>query len=211
MHIHVSIFPQTSLPSRLPHNIEQSALCYTVGPCWLGCQRLINGFHCYFFVYSELFFHSPLTLFPSPYLSPESPLHLVHLYAEVNKTAPKTAPFLVWQTRKEHSFWIWDPTHPLGWVFWCKTQNIQPPTAASVTQYSLKEEPMRKARAAWRGSVCWCKQPLPSPKPLWDWKTAGTCLFLQKPPHIWLTMFGWETEILCFLKRTFHRSLESFT
>jgi hypothetical protein len=34
-HIHVSILPQTPLPSRLPYNIEQSSICYTVGPCWL--------------------------------------------------------------------------------------------------------------------------------------------------------------------------------
>ena len=33
---HVSFLPQTSLPSRLPHNTEQSFLCYTVGPCWLS-------------------------------------------------------------------------------------------------------------------------------------------------------------------------------
>ena len=26
---------QTPLPSRLPHNIEQSSLCYIVDPCWL--------------------------------------------------------------------------------------------------------------------------------------------------------------------------------
>ena len=30
IHIHVSIFPQIPLPSRLPHNIEQSSLCYMV-------------------------------------------------------------------------------------------------------------------------------------------------------------------------------------
>ena len=35
-HIHVSILPQTPLPSRLPHDIEQSSLCCTVGPCWLS-------------------------------------------------------------------------------------------------------------------------------------------------------------------------------
>ena len=35
IHTHVSIFPQTPLPSRLPHDIEQSSLCCTVGPCWL--------------------------------------------------------------------------------------------------------------------------------------------------------------------------------
>ena len=32
IHINVSILPQTPLPSRLPHNFEQSSLCYTVGP-----------------------------------------------------------------------------------------------------------------------------------------------------------------------------------
>jgi len=32
-HVHVSILPQTPLLSRPPHNIEQSSLCYIVGPC----------------------------------------------------------------------------------------------------------------------------------------------------------------------------------
>ena len=36
VHMHVSILPQTPLPSRLPHNIEQSSLCSTVGPSWLS-------------------------------------------------------------------------------------------------------------------------------------------------------------------------------
>ena len=36
MHMHVSTLPQTPLPSRLPLNIEQSSICYTVGPCWLS-------------------------------------------------------------------------------------------------------------------------------------------------------------------------------
>ena len=35
IHTHVSISTQTPLPSRLPDNIEQSSLCYTVGPFWL--------------------------------------------------------------------------------------------------------------------------------------------------------------------------------
>ena len=30
--IHVTILLQTLLPSNLPHNIEQSSMCYTVGP-----------------------------------------------------------------------------------------------------------------------------------------------------------------------------------
>ena len=36
IHMHVSILPQTVLPSRLPHNIEQSSLGYSVGLCWLS-------------------------------------------------------------------------------------------------------------------------------------------------------------------------------
>ena len=35
VHIHVPTLLQTSLPSRLPHNIEQSSLCYPEGSCWL--------------------------------------------------------------------------------------------------------------------------------------------------------------------------------
>ena len=35
VHIHGCILSQTLLPSRLPHNIEPSSLCCTVGPCWL--------------------------------------------------------------------------------------------------------------------------------------------------------------------------------
>ena len=35
-HIHVSILPQIPLLSRLPHNSEQTSLCYKVGPCWLS-------------------------------------------------------------------------------------------------------------------------------------------------------------------------------
>ena len=33
IHTHVSILPQTLLPPRLPHNTEQSSLCYTISPC----------------------------------------------------------------------------------------------------------------------------------------------------------------------------------
>ena len=36
IHIHVSILPQTAHPPRVPHNIEQGSLRYTVGPYWLS-------------------------------------------------------------------------------------------------------------------------------------------------------------------------------
>ena len=41
VHIHVSILPQTPLPSRLAHNIEQSSLCYIVDPCWLSIVSMV--------------------------------------------------------------------------------------------------------------------------------------------------------------------------
>ena len=36
IHIRVSTLPQTPLPSRLPHDTEQSSLSFTVGPCWIS-------------------------------------------------------------------------------------------------------------------------------------------------------------------------------
>ena len=56
IHIHVSIFPKTPLSSRLPHNIEQSSLCYTVGPCWLPILNIPV--------------HSQLPTIPFPHPSP---------------------------------------------------------------------------------------------------------------------------------------------
>ena len=40
-HMHVSILSQTPLPSRLPHNIEQSSMCYTVGPYELSVLNVV--------------------------------------------------------------------------------------------------------------------------------------------------------------------------
>ena len=40
LHIHVSILPQTHLPFRLPHNIEQRFLCYTGGSWWLAILNI---------------------------------------------------------------------------------------------------------------------------------------------------------------------------
>ena len=41
IHTHVSILLQTPLSSRLQHNIEQSSLCYTVGPCCLSILYIV--------------------------------------------------------------------------------------------------------------------------------------------------------------------------
>ena len=44
--MYLSILSQIPFPFRLPHNIEQSSMCYTIGPCWLPvlnrpvCTRL---------------------------------------------------------------------------------------------------------------------------------------------------------------------------
>ena len=40
IHIHVSILFQILSPFRLLYNIEQSSLCYTVGPCWLSILNI---------------------------------------------------------------------------------------------------------------------------------------------------------------------------
>ena len=40
IHIHLSILPQAPFPSRLPDNIEQSLLYYTVGYCWLSILNI---------------------------------------------------------------------------------------------------------------------------------------------------------------------------
>ena len=53
MHIHLSILFPILFPFTLLHNIEQSSLCYTVGPCWLSILNIavctacefINIFH----------------------------------------------------------------------------------------------------------------------------------------------------------------------
>ena len=36
IHIHVSILVQILFPCRFLQSVEQSSLCYTVGPCWLS-------------------------------------------------------------------------------------------------------------------------------------------------------------------------------
>ena len=36
----VSILPQPPFPSRLPHNVEQSSVCYTVVPYWLSILNI---------------------------------------------------------------------------------------------------------------------------------------------------------------------------
>ena len=41
IHIHVSILPQTHLPSRLAHNIEQSFMCYTTELCLSILNRAV--------------------------------------------------------------------------------------------------------------------------------------------------------------------------
>ena len=57
-HTHLTILAQSPLPSSLPHNIEQSSLCYTVGSSWL-----------FIFKYSGVYMLIPNSLtIPSPIL-----------------------------------------------------------------------------------------------------------------------------------------------
>ena len=76
-----SILPQTPLPSRLPHNIEQSSTCYTVGPHSLSLKLLLKANPIYWvsspsiniFILKVLFFPPNLlvdfwkSLIPLPY------------------------------------------------------------------------------------------------------------------------------------------------
>ena len=64
LYIHVSILFQILFPFRLLQNIEQSSLCYTVGPCWLSVLN-ITVCTCQ----SQL----PIYLSPNPKLPPWSP------------------------------------------------------------------------------------------------------------------------------------------
>ena len=41
IHIHVSILFQIRFPFSLLQHIEQSSLCYTVGPCWLPILNIV--------------------------------------------------------------------------------------------------------------------------------------------------------------------------
>ena len=43
IHIHVSTLFQIPFPNRLLQNIEESSLCYTVGPCWLSILYIAGG------------------------------------------------------------------------------------------------------------------------------------------------------------------------
>ena len=68
--IHVSIFSQTPLPSRLPHNTEQSSLTYRVDPCWLSI-----------FKYSSVHTTIPYSLpIPSPFLPAPHPASRNHKF-----------------------------------------------------------------------------------------------------------------------------------
>ena len=45
IHTHVSVLFQTPLPSRLPHNIEQSSMCYTIDPSSLSILKIAICFY----------------------------------------------------------------------------------------------------------------------------------------------------------------------
>ena len=40
IHVHASVLFQILFPVRLLQNIEQSSLCYTIGPCWLSILNI---------------------------------------------------------------------------------------------------------------------------------------------------------------------------
>ena len=128
----------------------------------------------------KLFSCNSFTLFSSPYLFPGSLLYFTIPLCKVEKCTSQNAPFLVWQIRKDHSFWIWAPTCALNWAHWCNSQNAPPPTAP------VSPGPP-KGRSQWGG-----------PGPAWGAsgllvETQPTCISRsslgseQEPSHVKLT------------------------
>ena len=70
LHTHVPILFQIIFPFKLLHNIEQSSLCYTVGPCWLSvlniavrtCQSQTQKFLLSFGSYFTVLTHQTLVI-----------------------------------------------------------------------------------------------------------------------------------------------------
>ena len=83
MHGHVSILPQTPLPSRLTSHVERSSMCYTIDPRWLSilsiavciwpsqtpCNVFKIGFLWDFYLLCFFFLSSFLPSFISSFLS----------------------------------------------------------------------------------------------------------------------------------------------
>ena len=69
IYTHVSILPQTPLPSRPPHNTEQSSMYRTLGPCWL---YILNIAVCICSSQTPQLYLSPLPLPPAAIISLES-------------------------------------------------------------------------------------------------------------------------------------------
>jgi len=55
IYTYTDFLPQTPLPSRLPHSIEQSSLCYAISPFWLSILfiSVALGLHCCAWVFSS--------------------------------------------------------------------------------------------------------------------------------------------------------------
>ena len=62
IHTHVSILPQTPLPFKLAHNIEQSSICYTIGPAIFKMNNQQNSpfFEQAVFIGTQMGFCMPL-------------------------------------------------------------------------------------------------------------------------------------------------------
>lgn len=86
----------------------------------------------------KLFSCQSFTLFSFSLPFPRVSATLYYASVHSRKRISQNSNLLVWQIRKEPSLRIWVP--------WSNTQNAQPPTAANVTQWSLRQKPMRKAR-----------------------------------------------------------------
>ena len=90
MHIYVSTVPQAPLPSRLPHNIEQSSLWRTIGPCWLP---ILNRAEC---VYDHFKLPNyPLTLATISSFYKSVSLFLIHSISQLIELLCSLIVFLI--------------------------------------------------------------------------------------------------------------------
>ena len=87
MHIHVSILPQTPLPSRLP----QSFMCYCA-PCWVF---ILNKIVCTCPSQTPCLSLFPLFFLPLPLPSPNIPCCLTHVGLSSNATASQKCPLII--------------------------------------------------------------------------------------------------------------------
>ena len=121
LHIHVSVIFHILVLFGLFQNIEQSPLCYTVGPCWLLLLLLLSRFSrvwlcVIYFKYDSVCMSIPNSHYPSPDSSPDLSLEEYLLASSLRQIVAKGAfisssfPFslcpIVKDRENKHYVWV---------------------------------------------------------------------------------------------------------